>query len=67
MLEKEFVNHTPGGNFSFGLGLGVAITLERIAIGALALPAVMPALRAIEVQQFRLEFRGKPRNEEVTV
>ncbi len=66
-LEKEFVNHTPGGNFSFGLGLGVAISLERIANGALSLPAVMTALWAIEVQQFQLEFRGKPRNEDVTV
>lgn len=67
-LEKLFANPTPGGNFSFGLGLGVAVILERIAAGPIPLDTTNPSIpRAIEVKQFQLEFQGKPRNEEVTV
>lgn len=63
-LEKEFVNPTPGGNFSFGLGLGIAVIVERIDGGPIPLPK---ASWAIEVGQVQLEFRGKSRNEQVTV
>lgn len=67
-LEKSFANPTPGGNFSFGLGLGVAVTLERVIAGPTPLPASSPSIPcAIEIQQFQVEFRGKPRNEDVTV
>ena len=37
-LTKEFLNPTPGANFSFGRGLGVAIIVEKTGDGRLELP-----------------------------
>jgi len=64
-LSKEFINPTPGANFSFGPGLGIAITLEKTSDEAWELPAGKWA--AVAVKQVDLEFRGKERNEDVRV
>ncbi len=65
-LTKEFLNPTPGANFSFGRGLGVAILVEKTADGPLELP-VKPLTALVRVKHVELTFRGKPRNEFVKV
>ena len=63
-LTKEFVHPTPGNNFSFGRGLGIAIVVEKTSDLPLELPA--KALSAfVRVKQVELTFQGKPRNEDV--
>ena len=64
-LSKEFVNPTPGSNHSFGLGLGVAILIEKTSDGPLAIPAGKPA--GIRIGSVELSFTGKVRNEDVKV
>jgi hypothetical protein len=65
-LTKEFVHPTPGNNFSFGRGLGIAIAIEKTSDLPLELPA--KALSAfIRVKQVELTFQGKPLNKDVTV
>ena len=64
-LSKEFLNATPGSNFSFGLGLGVAILIEKTSEGPLALPAGKQA--GIRLGSVELSFTGKVRNEDVKV
>ena len=64
-LSKDFLNPTPGSNFSFGLGLGVAIVVEKISEGPLALPAGKSA--GIRIGSVELSFTGKARNEDVKV
>lgn len=66
-LEKVFENPTAGANFSFGLGLGVALILEKSSEGLLELPAECPNRASIRVHEFTLEFIGKERKENVTV
>ena len=57
-----------GGNFSFGLGLGVAVVLERITAGAWELSAAQePQRAALRIARFELEFQGKERKEDVVV
>jgi hypothetical protein len=65
-VAKEFINPTPGANFSFGRGLGVAVIVEKVADGPLDLPA-KPLTAMLRVKQFDLAFTGKPRNEDVKV
>jgi len=65
-LTKEFLNPTPGANFSFGRGLGVAVLVEKTGEGPLELPA-RPLTALIRVKRVELTFRGKPRNEDVKV
>jgi hypothetical protein len=65
-LTKEFLNPTPGANFSFGRGLGVAVIVEKMGDGPLELPA-KPLTALIRVKHVELTFRGKPRNEDVKV
>ncbi len=67
VLEKEFVNPKPGANFSFGLGLGIAIVVEKISSGSPKLPDLGPIAIGLRVLDFKLEFQGKPRDENVTV
>jgi hypothetical protein len=62
-LSKTFVNPKPGANFSFGLGLGVAVVLEKTSAGELTIP---PGHRAgVLLDEVRVEFDGKPRNDKV--
>jgi hypothetical protein len=63
-LTKEFLNPTPGANFSFGRGLGVAIIVEKTGDGRLELPA-KPLTALVRVKHVELTFQGKPRNEDV--
>ena len=64
-LTKEFLNPTPGSNFSFGLGLGVAILIEKTSDGPLTLPAGKSA--GVRLGSVELSFTGKVRNEDVKV
>ena len=64
-LVKEFINPTPGANFSFGPGLGIAISLEKTSDDAFELPAGKFA--AVAIQKVELEFQGKERNDDVRV
>jgi len=67
-LTKQFVNPTPGGNFSFGLGLGVAVIVEKTSPGQFELRAgANDQAAGIRIRQVALEFRGKERNDQVTV
>ena len=67
-LTKQFVNATPGGNFSFGLGLGVAVIVQKTSPNVLQLPADVQEQSAfIRLAAVELTFRAKQRNEEVTV
>jgi hypothetical protein len=65
-LTREFVNPTPGSNFSFGRGLGVAILVEKTGDAPLDLPP-KPLTAFVRVKQIDLQFTGKPRNEDVKV
>ena len=65
VLEKEFLNPTPGQNFSFGLGMGVAVIVEKTTEGALDLAAADRA--ALVIHSVTLEFIGKERNKDVQV
>ncbi|HZL88528.1 MAG TPA: DUF1501 domain-containing protein [Pirellulaceae bacterium] len=64
-LSKEFINPTPGQNFSFGLGLGIAVIVEKTSDGLLELPAGKQA--ALAIGGIELVFTGKPRDDEVKV
>ena len=67
-LTKEFVNENPGQNFSFGLGLGVALVLEKVTDGDLEFSAGLDAKNAyLAIDEVKLEFIGKPRNNDVKV
>jgi hypothetical protein len=63
-FQKQFVNPTPGSNFSFGLGLGVGLEIRRKQEQATVLPAGKAMLRAV---RFQLEFLGKEILKDVTV
>jgi len=64
-LSKEFVGPSPGSNHSFGLGLGLAIVVEKTSDGPLVLPAGKSA--GIRLGSVELSFTGKVRNEDVKV
>lgn len=66
-LTKEFVNPKPGENFSFGLGLGVALIVEKTGGGRLKLPAGPLPVARVRVADVQLEFIGKQRNKDVKV
>lgn len=55
VLEKYL--GTPGGNFSFGLGIGVAIIVDRITEGPLELPARAAAF--LRVDHAEVVFQGQ--------
>jgi hypothetical protein len=61
-FTKQFVNATPGSNFSFGLGLGVGLEI-RNASGQFISVSKQVSLR---VTRYELEFLGKERNKDVT-
>lgn len=64
-LTRTFANPTPGGNFSFGAGMGVAIEVEKTTAGELQLHAADAAV--IRIADVELEFSGKEVNDDVTV
>ena len=66
-LVKNFVNPKAGANFSFGLGLGVAVIVEKTTPGPLDFPAGGPRRALIRVDRVHLQFAGKPRDDKVTV
>ena len=55
-LDKLLGNAQLGANFSFGLGIGVAIVVERATDAALDLPAAASAFLCI--QQVDVKFEG---------
>ncbi|MBT3890530.1 MAG: DUF1501 domain-containing protein, partial [Planctomycetaceae bacterium] len=61
-FTKQFVNTTPGTNFSFGLGLGIGLEI-RNASGRVISVSKQVSLR---VTRYELEFLGKERNKDVT-
>ncbi len=67
-LAKEFINPSPGQNYSFGPGLGVAILLEKTSEGVLELPATgLPQRALLRITGVQIEFAGKERNKDVRV
>lgn len=56
VLDKPLGHPQLGANFSFGLGIGVAVIVERATDGALELPAAASAF--IGVQQMDVKFEG---------
>lgn len=66
-LTKEFINKTPGANFSYGLGLGVSIIVEKKTPGLLDLPAGQDRGAELLVKNVKIHFTPKPRFEQVTV
>jgi hypothetical protein len=64
-LSKNFVNPKAGSNFSFGLGLGVAVVVEKKSPGSLMLDENESAF--IRIDELQLDFAGKQRNDKVTV
>jgi hypothetical protein len=65
VLEKEFVNPAAGTNFSFGLGMGIAVVIEKSSEGMLDLAA--GDMAALRIDSLKLEFIGKERNKDVQV
>ena len=65
VLSKNFVNPKAGSNFSFGLGLGVAVVVEKTSPGNLELTEKESAF--IRIDELQLDFAGKQRNDKVTV
>ncbi len=65
VLSKNFVNPKAGSNFSFGLGLGVAVVVEKTSPGNLMLDEKESAF--IRIDELQLDFAGKQRNDKVTV
>lgn len=66
-LTKEFINANPGGNFSFGLGMGIAVVVEKISDGTLEFAAGVTPLARVRVADVKLDFVGKAVNEKVKV
>ena len=67
VLTKQFINPRPGSNFSFGLGLGVAVLIERITSDELVIPTNSDEYAMLRIAHVELEFRGKGVNDDVTV
>ena len=65
-LEKNFINPTPGGNFSFGSGLGVAVIVESRGDWTFATTGT-EAAALLEIAEVNLRFIGKERIETVKV
>jgi len=67
-LEKNFVNNVPGGNFSFGLGMGVAVIVEAKSGVTVSLSsAAEPQRASLRIDRVELEFVAKPRLDDVQV
>jgi hypothetical protein len=66
-LTKEFINASPGANFSFGIGMGIAVVVEKKSAGILELAPGTSPLARLRVADVQLDFVGKPLNEKVKV
>jgi hypothetical protein len=66
-LSASFKNPQPGGNFSFGSGLAVAIQLVKTSPGPLRLESQDLHSAVVRVAEVSLEFIGKERNPDVKV
>jgi hypothetical protein len=64
-VSKNFSNPKPGENFSFGLGMGVAVILEKTSEGVLEIPA--KSFAWLKIDRFELDFDPKPINDKVKV
>jgi len=65
-LEKNFINPTPGANFSFGSGLGVAVIVESRGDWSFGTTGKF-ATAMLEIAEVDLQFIGKERIETVKV
>jgi hypothetical protein len=65
-LERNFINPTPGANFSFGSGLGVAVIVESRGDWSFG-TAGKDATAILEIAEVDLQFIGKERIETVKV
>ena len=61
-FTREFLNPTPGTNFSFGLGLGVGLELKNQSRQSIEISKPV----SLRITHFELEFLGKTRNKDVT-
>ena len=67
-FEKLLDSNKPGSNFSTGLGLGVAVVVERASSGKLELPAGdMPQRAFLRIDNAEVEFTSRTINDEVKV
>lgn len=66
-LSKEFINASPGGNFSFGIGMGIAVIVEKKSEGVLEIAPGTSPLSRVRIANVQLDFAGKPRNAKVKV
>ncbi len=66
-LTKEFLNPSPGANFSFGLGMGIAVIVEKKSEGTLDLAPGASPLARIRIADVKLDFVGKQINDKVKV
>lgn len=65
-LTREFINPNLGANFSFGLGMGVALVIERKTSGSLKMwSGRIPT--GVQVAEAQVVFNAKPRVEDVRV
>ena len=64
-LEKVFENPSLGANFSFGLGLGVAVVIEKTSDGVLTVAPQEAAV--LQIDDVTVEFTGRARIETVKV
>lgn len=62
-LSKQFLNPKAGANFSFGLGLGVAVIVEKTSAGDVELGVDQVA--QILIDRIDVRFAGKPRIDSV--
>ena len=63
-VTKKLLNPKPGSNFSFGLGMGVAVILEKKTDGQLTVPDSQQAFLTID--RVEIDFVGKERDKNVT-
>lgn len=66
-LTRTFANPTPGGNYSFGSGLGVAVQVVKASPGTLSILPSEARSAFIRIAEVTLEFNGKEINPDVTV
>ena len=66
-LQKTFVNPNPGGNFSFGAGMAIAIEIEKTSPGVLRLDGTAAEHGLLRIADVELDFVGKAVNDDVTV
>lgn len=66
-LQHSFINPNPGGNFSFGSGLAVAVRIDGVASHHLSADLMQRQFAVIQLASLELKFQGKQVNDKVTV